>query len=193
MSIQCVVGLGNPGESYAKTRHNIGFMFAKTLIRRVDAQAPKKMAFQSHVYRLSIHDHDVMVLMPRTYMNASGDAVLAVTNFYQWSPDGICVVTDDLDIPFGRLRIRQKGGPGTHNGMKSIIDRLKTQDIPRIRLGIGPKPPHLDANQVVMVPFSQSEQSVLPAMLNAMVDQFIMRFRDPLPTMMNHLNPVEYV
>ena len=126
-------------------------------------------------------------------MNLSGDAVIAVMNYYKIKPSEICIVTDDLDIEFGRLRIRKQGGAGTHNGMKSVIQHLGTPDFMRLRLGIGPKPEMLDAKDFVLQRFNQNELDQLPDLLAKMAASFSEIMTEPVDLIMNRLNPIQFL
>ncbi len=165
MTIKLIVGLGNPGDQYVDTRHNIGFKFINQLIKCSQSDVVKKVKHKSQLYKIILQGQPVMCIKPQTYMNLSGDAVRLVADFYQIKPTEICVVTDDLDIEFGTVRFRKKGGAGTHNGMKSVIEQLGTQDFLRLRLGIGPKPPYMDAKDFVLARFLDQEQQQLPDFL----------------------------
>ncbi|MGA0242639.1 MAG: aminoacyl-tRNA hydrolase [Candidatus Marinamargulisbacteria bacterium] len=193
MAIQLIVGLGNPGQAYADTPHNIGFQFINALIRLSPTDVTKKNTLKSHVYSLDLNGHLRRVIKPQTYMNLSGEAVKCVMNFYKIPPSDICIVTDDLDVDFGRVRIRPKGGAGTHNGMKSIIQQLGTNEFMRLRLGIGPKPSYLDAHQVVLQPFKPTKKAALPTMLDTIAQAFVAAIDAPIDRMMNQLNATPYL
>ena len=136
------VFLGNPGPRYEGTRHNAGFMAADALARdkglRID-----RLRFQALTAVCEIGGEKVLLMKPQTYMNLSGEAVGQAARFYKVAPEHVLVVSDETALPVGRLRIRQKGSAGGHNGLKSIIASLGTEDFPRIRLGVG-APPHPD-------------------------------------------------
>lgn len=132
-----VVGLGNPGQEYSQTRHNIGFMVIDELARRLNAPGFIKK-FRGQFSDVSISDQKVFLLKPETYMNLSGRSVGDLMTFYKVRPETqLLVISDDLDLPTGQLRVRKQGGPGGHNGLKSIIETLGTKTFARIRIGIG--------------------------------------------------------
>lgn len=131
-----IVGLGNPGLKYAKTRHNMGFMAIDRLAEIIGAKV-NKLKFKSKVGDGNIAGHKVVLVKPQTYMNLSGHAVREIMDFYKVDHDHLIVIYDDLDIDTGSIRIRAKGSAGTHNGMKSIVGQLGYDDFPRIRVGIG--------------------------------------------------------
>lgn len=128
-----IVGLGNPGAEYTETRHNAGFWFCERLAQDLGARLNHETRFHGMVGRAG----DLWFLLPQTFMNRSGQAVLALAHFYRILPDEILVVHDELDIPPGQLRLKYGGGLGGHNGLKDITSRLSTQDYWRLRIGIG--------------------------------------------------------
>ena len=137
-----VVFLGNPGPRYAGTRHNAGFMTADALCKRKNISI-NKARFQALTAQVELGGEKVLLMKPQTYMNLSGQAVSQAARFYRIPPEHILVVSDEVSLPVGKLRIRVKGSAGGHNGLKNIIALLGTEDFPRIRLGVG-APPHPD-------------------------------------------------
>jgi len=135
-----VVFLGNPGEQYRDTRHNVGFLTAEVLARAEGFEI-KRAKFSALTEITTLSDQRVMLLLPQTYMNRSGDAVYMASRSYKIPPERILVVTDDTALVPGRIRVRRRGSAGGHNGLKSIIMRLNSEDFPRIRIGVG-LPPH---------------------------------------------------
>ena len=131
-----IVGLGNPEEEYARTRHNMGFDVINKLSENLNIKVNKNK-FNSLYGIGMVGSEKVILLKPQTYMNLSGEAVRDFKNFYKVSPENIIIVYDDLDIEPGIIKIRKKGGPGTHNGMKSVVHKIQTEEFPRIRVGIG--------------------------------------------------------
>jgi PTH1 family peptidyl-tRNA hydrolase len=134
--MKLVVGLGNPGRQYAATRHNVGFMVIDRLAQELNVVVAKKM-FNSLVGQGLIGREKIMLAMPQTYMNLSGQAVGALINWHKLAPEDLIVVYDDLDLPAGTLRIRPAGGSGGHKGMQSIIAVLGNENFARVRVGIG--------------------------------------------------------
>ena len=135
-----LVFLGNPGEQYRETRHNVGFLTADILAAEHNIPI-KRLKFDALTGTGDINGHRVMLILPQTYMNRSGDAVYQAAKSYKIPPERILVVTDDTAIDTGRLRVRRRGSAGGHNGLKSIITRLGSEEFPRIRIGVG-LPPH---------------------------------------------------
>lgn len=131
-----IVGLGNPEEEYARTRHNMGFDTINKISENSNIKV-NKSKFNSLYGTGTIEDEKVILLKPQTYMNLSGTAIRDFMNFYKILPENIIVIYDDLDIEPGIIKIRKKGGPGTHNGMKSVVHEIQTENFPRIRIGIG--------------------------------------------------------
>ncbi|MBQ6267757.1 MAG: aminoacyl-tRNA hydrolase [Clostridia bacterium] len=134
-----IVGLGNPGKKYALTRHNAGFLFAELLADRENVKI-NKIRFKSVTANVTLNGHNCLLMQPQTFMNNSGEAVREAAKFYKIPPERILVVFDDISLPCGKLRIRRKGSDGGHNGIKSIIYQLNSDQFPRIKLGIGDKP-----------------------------------------------------
>ena len=134
-----VVGLGNPGEEYAHTRHNAGFDVMALLEKYYQVTLGRKM-LQGILTEIIQPDRKIVLCEPQTYMNASGECVEKLMRWYHCEPDHLMVIYDDIDLPPGKVRIRKNGGPGTHNGMRSIIGRLGREDFPRIRVGTGDRP-----------------------------------------------------
>lgn len=155
-----VVGLGNPGKQYSGTRHNVGF----TLVKRVAKEWKiklRKRAFHSKVVQVEREGEKVLLALPMTYMNNSGLAVKRVLEGRGIKPEHLIVVYDDIDIPLGEIRIRKRGGPGTHKGMNSIVQEIGTTEFPRIRIGIGPLSPDEDATGHVLSSFIEEEKPLL--------------------------------
>ena len=135
--VDIIVGLGNPGNEYANTRHNVGFWFVDELSRKYGGSFKSEKKFQGEVAKTRIASRDVWLLKPDTYMNASGASVLALMQFYKLKRQNILVVHDDLDLPVGTVRLKESGGHGGHNGLRDIISRCGGNDFLRVRLGIG--------------------------------------------------------
>lgn len=167
--IQLVVGLGNPGPQYAKTRHNVGFWLAERFLEQARATLLPENKFKGYVGIVQTGNLNCRVLLPMTYMNRSGEAVLAIANFYKILPNEILVVHDELDLPVGSARLKFDGGHGGHNGLRDIDARLNTKGFYRLRLGIG-HPGNKDdvADYVLHRPSKSDEQSILTAIDHAL-------------------------
>ncbi len=161
LRVKIVAGLGNPGQKYANTRHNAGFMVVDVLASWMGiAVSVKKCAALTGLGRIGAVD--VLLAKPQTYMNLSGRSVAALLKQYRLSPADLVVVYDDLDLPPGRIRVRPKGGSAGHRGVQSIIDALGTQDFPRVRVGIGrPDGPEADPVDFVLAPLRGDEAEQL--------------------------------
>ena len=163
-----IVGLGNPGKEYEKTRHNVGFrvtdLVAAELKTKID-----RLKFRALTRMVTYNGMKVLLVQPQTYMNVSGAAVSALATYYKVQPERILVVFDDISLPVGRIRIRKDGSAGGHNGIKSIIQSLGTDKFPRVKVGVGAKPhPDYDLADWVLSKFSaQEEKDLAPALENA--------------------------
>lgn len=152
-----VVGLGNPGSRYAGTRHNIGFMVADRLAAKARGQWSVEHASRSERCTVQVAGREVILVKPQTYMNDSGTAVVALRQQLAFVPEEILVVLDDFLLDFGRLRFRRKGSDGGHNGLASVLESLRTLDIPRLRVGIGSPATGGDPIDYVLSPFGPGE------------------------------------
>jgi PTH1 family peptidyl-tRNA hydrolase len=146
--IKLIVGLGNPGQRYAHSRHNVGFMVVERFAHAHDMRFSRKR-FNAEIAEGEIDGTRVMLAKPQTYMNLSGEAVGKLYKFYKIEPHDLIVVYDDLDLPLGKTRMRAKGSAGGHHGMESIIARIGTSDFPRLRVGIGRPNPDADIDHVL--------------------------------------------
>lgn len=177
-----IVGLGNPGREYEYTRHNTGFLTLDRLCVEQNTEI-KKLKYKSLMGDTVINGHRCLLVKPQTFMNNSGEAVRDIANFYKIPPEKIIVIFDDISLPCGKLRVRRKGSDGGHNGIKSIIYHLNSDNFPRIKIGVGEKP-HPDYNLAdwVLSTFSKDEMellmeaikkalSALPDMLDGDIDR----------------------
>ena len=163
-----IVGLGNPGREYEKTRHNVGFRVTDLLAQQLKTKIDR-LKFKALTRQVNIGGKKVLLVQPQTYMNVSGAAVSALATFYKIKPERILVIFDDISLPVGRIRVRRDGSAGGHNGIKSIIQSLGTDQFPRVKVGVGGKPhPEYDLADWVLSKFSaQEEKDLAPAMANA--------------------------
>ncbi len=156
-----VVGLGNPGKQYDNTRHNAGFNAVDRLCEKYDVQM-KKIRFKSTTGECRIEEKKCLIMKPSTYMNNSGQAVVEAMNFYKIDPANVIIIFDDISLDVGKMRIRQKGSDGGHNGMKNIIYLSGSDMFPRIKIGVGKKPhPGYDLKDWVLSRFSASDDKLL--------------------------------
>ncbi|MBP7806050.1 aminoacyl-tRNA hydrolase [Candidatus Gracilibacteria bacterium] len=157
--MKLIVGLGNPGKEYRETRHNVGFLFVDDLASQMDAPEWKK-GYQGLYTACTLNNTKCVLLKPETYMNLSGKSVQTCASFFKIAPKDIILITDDIDMDFGKIRFRETGSAGGHNGIASIIESLGTQDIQRIKVGIG-RHPTMEAADWVLSKFSKEEQEQL--------------------------------
>jgi len=164
-----IVGLGNPGGEYANTRHNAGFMLVDLLAEQGHARI-RRSECSSLVGRCDIENEGVELAKPQTFMNLSGEAVNCLVSKPPRSRETLVIVSDDLALPLGTIRIRRNGSHGGQNGLRSIMDQLKTQEFIRLRIGIGPEYEIRDASRYVLSEFSAAERKELPAVLERAAD-----------------------
>lgn len=163
-----LVGLGNPGREYEKTRHNVGFRVTDLVSGQLKTKIDR-LKFQALTRLVNYNGMKVLLVQPQTYMNASGAAVSALASYYKVKPERILVIFDDISLPVGRIRVRKDGSAGGHNGIKSIIQSLGTDQFPRVKVGVGAKPhPDYDLADWVLSKFSaQEEKDLAPALDHA--------------------------
>jgi len=164
--VKCIVGLGNPGSRYRKTRHNVGFLVVESLIGSFNAISVESNELYEN-YRCTIGGQEVSIIMPQTYMNHSGMAVKDFQQQHELALDNLLIIYDDFQLPFGTLRLRPKGSDGGHNGLSSIIGLLESDLIPRLRVGVGgitlpEMHTHESMADYVLSPFDAEEQKLLP-------------------------------
>jgi len=162
--MKVIVGLGNPGAEYEFTRHNLGFLLVDLLAERSRCRVTRPED-QALVGRGRLAGVEVALAKPQTYMNLSGDSVKALASRYDATPSDVVVAVDDVALPFGRIRVRPGGSAGGHNGLKSIIARLGTQEFPRVRMGIAPDHPVADMARFVLQPFPRAAREDVDKML----------------------------
>jgi PTH1 family peptidyl-tRNA hydrolase len=183
--VKIVVGLGNPGRDYAGTRHNIGFIVVNRLARLAGGTTVKKR-FRSEIVEGLLDGEKFVLVAPQTYMNLSGHAVREVVNWYHLPHDDLIVVADDLDLPFGTLRMRARGSAGGHNGLASVIEQLGTQEVPRLKIGIGRGPGNASAR--VLSRFSPEEEKNLPELIERAAAGVRLWAREGVIAAMNDVN-----
>ncbi len=183
-----IVGLGNPGEKYENTRHNVGFQVVDELAERQHAPI-QKLKFKALTNLLTIAGEKVLVMKPVTYMNLSGEAVRPAADFYKIPPERILVISDDTALDAGALRIRTKGSAGGHNGLQSIIQHLGTDQFPRVRVGVGQKPhPDYDLADWVLGKFQGEDKKAMDAAVKRAADAVECLLREGPDRAMNRFN-----
>lgn len=185
-SMKLIAGLGNPGSKYDDTRHNVGFRVVDAFAERFDATV-RREKFNALAEEVHAEDMKLLLLKPQQYMNRSGHAVATAAGFYKLSPADILVVTDDMALDVGRIRLRAKGSAGGHNGLKDIIARLGSDDFPRLRVGIGDSG-RMDAAAYVLSRFSADEREVVDQTIRTAVDAIGCWLRDGIDIAMTRYN-----
>lgn len=182
-----IIGLGNPGREYKDTRHNFGFMLIDHLAERIGARGMKvqsKAIVTSGLFEAT----KLILAKPQTYMNLSGHSVQGLLHFYKIPHSHLIVAHDDLDLPYGTIRIRPTGGPGGQRGMANTIELLGTKDFPRLRLGIGRPPGRMDPKDYVLQDFSKDELKLMPELLTRASDAALEFVKNGLNAAMNKYN-----
>jgi PTH1 family peptidyl-tRNA hydrolase len=182
-----LIGLGNPGREYRDNRHNFGFMLIDRLIVRLNARGMKVQS-KAVVTTASYEDHKLILAKPQTYMNLSGSSIQGLAHFYKVPMENILVAFDDLDLPFGTIRLRPGGGAGGQKGFASAIEKLGTKDVARLRLGIGRPPGRMDPAAYVLQDFSRDEMKTLSEIVDRAAEAALTFVVDGLNQAMNKYN-----
>ena len=186
--MKLIVGLGNPGQEYRDTRHNVGFMVADALVERWRVSDQWREKFEALLIKTTVRDESVIVAKPLTFMNLSGQAVSGLAGFYKIEPADVFIVTDDVALPVGRLRARREGGAGGHNGLKSIIQSLATPAFPRMRVGVGRGDNRRDLADHVLGRFDADERDTVSAAVLRAADATEMFLSEGIGRVMNAFN-----
>lgn len=184
--MKIIVGLGNPGVKYENTRHNAGFMVMDAIAEKLEMKFDKEK-FSSLFAKKKVKGEDVILVKPLTFMNNSGLALRQVMDFYKASPQDVLVIYDDVDLPIGKIRLRQKGSAGGHNGMKSIIHCIFTSEFDRIRVGVG-KDPKIDMINWVLSKFRDEEKDELDKAVKNACNAAIFSINHSFSDTMNRYN-----
>jgi PTH1 family peptidyl-tRNA hydrolase len=182
-----IAGLGNPGREYKNNRHNVGFMFADHLARRLGI-AFNQLKSKALITTTDYQGHFLVLAKPQTFMNLSGHPLVALLHYYKIPLVHFLVAYDDIDLPFGNLRMRSEGGSGGHNGMNSIIEKIGRLDFPRLRIGINRPPGKMDPASYVLQDFSKLEVEALPGILEKAVDAALYFVNNGIEAAMNQYN-----
>lgn len=185
-----IIGLGNPGREYEHSRHNIGFMAIDQLSRAWDVPV-NKYRFKSLVVQGKFDGKPIILAKPQNFMNRSGEAVASITRFYKLSLQQICIIHDDIDLPFGSIRLRYSGGSAGQKGMASIIKILGTEEFCRLRIGIGRPPGRIEAADYVLQSFRKAEFEIVENVLQKAVGAIEMLIRDGVEKAMTFYNHSE--
>jgi len=184
--LKLLIGLGNPGKEYRETRHNVGFWMVDEIAKRRGLEW-KAVSMTDAMIAKAFGATSFMLAKPLTYMNASGLAIRALADYFDVGPSDVLVIYDDIDLPFGKLRIRPKGSAGTHNGMRSVVAHLG-QECPRIRLGVGRGDPRRALRNYVLAPFDVVERNELPLFIARAADAAEMFAAEDISKVMNVYN-----
>ncbi len=185
-----ILGLGNPGKQYARTRHNIGFRALTQFAKSHNFPEFKlEKRFKAEVSTGDIDGEKIILAKPQTFMNLSGEAVRAILDFYKLSPADVVIVYDDVDLPFGELRLRPSGGSGGHNGIKSLIAHLSTEEFARVRIGVGNEfLEKVPTEHFVLTNFSTTEEIEIPKIERKTIDALTELVQNGLESAMNKYN-----
>lgn len=165
-----IVGLGNPGDKYQNTRHNVGFMVVNALAEKYGGKWKTDKKFEAELCEVEREGEKIWLLKPQTFMNISGKSVSAILNYYDIDLADLCIIYDDKDMEFGKIRFRQEGGSGGHNGIKSITEHLGTEEFPRLKIGVANElTEKMDTADFVLTRFSKEEQEELPQIIEEVV------------------------
>ena len=170
--MKLLICLGNPGIKYENTRHNVGFMFADILCKRLESNFSMEPKFKCEIAKGTYKNEAIWIIKPQTYMNLSGESLAILKNFYKLDLKTLLVIYDDISLNIGTIRFRAKGSDGGHNGVKSIINHAQTQVFDRIKIGIGPQPQYIKSEDYVLQNFSQEEMTILKDTLNKSIEAF---------------------
>jgi len=186
--MKVIVGLGNPGPRYQRTRHNVGFDVLEELGRHFGS-VPSRNRFNAQIGEVTLGETRLLLVAPQTFMNNSGQAVGPLLDFYKLQPDQVLVVCDDLNLPLGRLRLREQGSAGGQKGLADVLRRLGTSEVARLRIGIGQPPPRFDASDFVLSRFTAEEQVVIEAAVADAAQGALIWAEQGPEAAMNRLNP----
>lgn len=176
--MKLIVGLGNPGKEYEHTRHNVGFICADLLQKKLGfPEFALQKKFDALISEGNYRAEKIIIAKPQTFMNASGNSVQKLLHFYRVKPADLFLIYDDVDLPFGKTRIRPQGSAGTHNGMKSVIEALGFQNFPRLRIGIESRgesaPKKQDITSFVLHPFLKEEKQAISKILEQAIEELL--------------------
>ncbi len=185
--MKLVIGLGNPGLAYADTKHNVGFKVINKVAKLTNIEL-KGRKYKSRMGEGKILDNEVILAKPMTYMNLSGEAVELLVRNFQVNLTDLLVVYDDVDLELGKIRIRKKGSAGGHNGVNSIIEKLDSQEFPRIRIGIGSPPPDFKFRDYVLSKFTEEENEIIESTIEKAAQTVICTIKEGIDVAMNKYN-----
>ena len=159
--MKLITALGNPGDKYSKTRHNIGFMVADELAKKYNFNFKYESKFKADIAKVNIEGQSVLICKPQTFMNLSGEAVRPILDYYKLTSEDLFLIYDDISLELGKMRFRSKGSDGGHNGVKSVILHTKSDKFDRLKVGIGPQPSFLKSEVFVLANFPKESEEIL--------------------------------
>jgi len=182
-----IIGLGNPGKKYQNNKHNVGFKVLDKLSKDHKIKL-NKTKFNSIYGKGSICSEEVILIQPQTFMNLSGEAVIKFLKWHKLNPENLIVIYDDMDLPLGKIRIRLSGRSGGHNGIKSILENIKTQDFPRIRIGIDKPPEKMSPEKYVLTNFNKQEREIINSSISDACEAILKSLKYGFHKAMNEFN-----
>lgn len=185
--MKIIVGLGNIGERYKSTRHNVGFMAVDLLAKKFNVKFQNKPKLLAQIAETEFKGEKIFFAKPTTFMNRSGDGVSKLAHFYKTAPQNIIFIYDDIDLPLGAIRVKQEGGPGTHNGMKSVVASLGTESAPRVRVGTGAKSARA-TTKFVLSAFSAKEKPIIKKSIISAAEAVLMILDGKIEAAMQKFN-----
>lgn len=186
--MKLITALGNPGEKYSKTRHNMGFMVADKLAEKYNFSFKLESKFNAEIAKTNIEGESVIVCKPQTYMNLSGQSVRPILDYYKLSTDDLFLIYDDINLDLGKVRFRAKGSDGGHNGVKSIILETKSDKFDRLKVGIGPQPQFMKAESFVLATFGKENEELLNASVDFAANAVVCYLQNGLQISQNKFN-----
>lgn len=186
--MKMIAGLGNPGEAYAQTAHNVGFDVVDLIAQRLHVEWKNSSGFHARTAKTTYAGQQLMLVKPQTFMNLSGNSVAPLLRYYGGTPADLTVISDDADLPLGRLRIRASGGSGGHRGLLSIIEQLGTEDFPRLRVGVGREDRRGDLADQVLAKLDSARQTLLRKAVDVAADAALSLIEQGLNETMNRFN-----
>ena len=186
--MKLITALGNPGEKYAKTRHNMGFMVADKLAEKYNFSFKLESKFNAEIAKTNIVGESVIVCKPQTYMNLSGQSVRPLLDYYKLSTDDLFLIYDDINLELGKVRFRAKGSDGGHNGVKSVIFETKSDKFDRLKVGIGPQPQFMKSESFVLAPFGKENEELLRASVDFASNAVVCYLQNGLQIAQNKFN-----
>lgn len=186
--MKLITALGNPGEKYSKTRHNMGFMVADKLAEKYNFSFKLESKFNAEISKTNIEGESVIVCKPQTYMNLSGQSVRPILDYYKLSTDDLFLIYDDINLDLGKVRFRAKGSDGGHNGVKSIILETKSDKFDRLKVGIGPQPQFMKSECFVLSTFGKENEELLNASVDFAANAVVCYLQNGLQISQNKFN-----